>query len=137
MFKKVFFLGLTVGIMASVAAIIYNRVYHFALEADFSKLVNTGSIIGANIAVGLLAAIGYWFMKKWWKNKAENIFNFTLTILSFASILIPISATLPLDINTPELFPGLTVPMHFFPALAWFTLKPLFIKESITSVNNQ
>jgi hypothetical protein len=137
MFKKIIFLGLTVGIMASVAAIIYNRVYHFALEADFSKLVNTRNIIGANIGVGLLVAIGYWLMKKWWKNKAENIFNFTLTILSFASILIPISATLPLDINTPELFPGLTIPMHFFPALAWFTLRPLFIKESITSVNNQ
>jgi len=32
----------------------------------------------------------------------------------------------------PELFPGLVVPMLFFPALAWFTLKPLFIKPGRT-----
>jgi len=35
-----------------------------------------------------------------------------------------------LDVKTPELFPGLAVPMVFFPAMAWYTLKPLFaVKE--------
>ncbi len=40
--------------------------------------------------------------------------------------MIPISVTLPLSIQFPELFPGLAVPMIFFPALAWYTVKPLF-----------
>ena len=59
--------------------------------------------------------------------KALN--NFVFAILTFASILGPFATKLPLDVEMPELFPGLTVPMHFFPALAWFTLKPLFIKK--------
>ena len=65
-------------------------------------------------------------------NKGEIIFNLSFSILSFASIIIPIAAKLPLDVQNPELFPGLTVPMHFFPALGWYTLKPIFIKEQAT-----
>src|SRR5215212_10280747 len=52
-----------------------------------------------------------------------------IAISLFASILAPFAMKLPFDIETPELFPGLIVPMHFFPALAWFTLKPLFIRS--------
>jgi hypothetical protein len=32
-------------------------------------------------------------------------------------------------VKNPELFPGLAVPMIFFPALAWYTFKPLFVPE--------
>jgi hypothetical protein len=41
-------------------------------------------------------------------------------------VMYPISVSLPLEIKNPELFPGLAVPMIFFPALAWYTVKPLF-----------
>jgi hypothetical protein len=34
--------------------------------------------------------------------------------------------SLPLDIEYPELFPGLVVPMHFFPAYAFLTIYPFF-----------
>jgi len=44
-------------------------------------------------------------------------------------LLGPIAVRLPTNIDTPELFPGMVIPMHFFPALAWFTLKPLFIRS--------
>jgi hypothetical protein len=63
---------------------------------------------------------------KWFKSKAEIIFNFSFAILSFASVIIPISISLPLNIKNPELFPGLAVPMHFFPVLSWLTTMPLF-----------
>jgi hypothetical protein len=43
--------------------------------------------------------------------------------------MIPISISLPLDIKFPELFPGLGVPMVFFPSLAWYTINPLFQPE--------
>jgi len=129
MFKKIFFHGLVAGLLAAIAAIIYNRIYFFAFEANFSKLVNIPVLIAINLLSCLLAALIYWGLKKLFGSRAEIIFNFSLAIVSFASITIPLAAKLPLDIQTPELFPGLTVPMHFFPALAWFTLNPLFKGE--------
>lgn len=129
MFKKIFFQGLSAGILSAVACIIYNRIYFFATEADFSKVLNTTVLIGINLGACLLAAIGFWLLTNWFKKRGEIIFNFCFTILSFASIIIPISVSLPLKIKYPELFPGLSIPMHFFPALAWFTIRPLFIKN--------
>ena len=126
MFKKIFFHGICAGIFSALASIIFSKIYFFATEADFTKVINTTGLIGINMGACLLAAICFWLMTKWMKKSGEIIFNFAFTILSFASVIIPISFSLPLDIKYPELFPGLAVPMHFFPALAWFTLKPLF-----------
>jgi hypothetical protein len=130
MFKKIFLLGICAGILSSVACIIYNRIYFFATEVDFSKVINIPVIIGINLMACMLAVVGYWAFKKLLKKNADIFFNLSFTILSFASVVFPISISLPLDIKFPELFPGLTVPMHFFPALAWFTIRPLFIKET-------
>lgn len=131
--RKIFFHGISAGILSAIACMIYNRIYFFATEADFSKVLNTTTLIGINLGACLLAAIGFWLLTKWLKKGGEIIFNFLFTILSFASIVIPISISLPLNIKYPELFPGLSIPMHFFPALAWFTLKPLFIKDILNS----
>jgi hypothetical protein len=57
------------------------------------------------------------------------IFNFVFSIASFAMVIVPISISLPLDVLFPELFPGLAVPMLFFPALAWYTIVPLFSEK--------
>ena len=126
MFKKIFLHGLVASLFASIAAIIYNRIYFFATEADFSKVLNPVSIIALNALICLLAIFIYWPLLTWLKKKGEIVFNFVFSILSFACVIIPISITLPLDIQFPELFPGLAVPMVFFPAIAWFTIKPLF-----------
>jgi hypothetical protein len=133
MFKRIFFHALVAGILSAIAAFIYNRIYFFATEADFSKVLNTGSIFGLNIIICLLAAFLYWGLVKWLKKKAEVVFNFLFSILSFASIIVPVSLTLPLDIKFPELFPGLAVPMVFFPAMAWYTVKPLFTLTAQTA----
>jgi len=129
MFKRSLFLGIIAGLLAGVASVVYQRVYFSSLGADFTKVASPMSIIAASTIGCILASIGYWLLTKWLKNTGEVIFNFVFVILSFASILAIFAAKLPLDLETPELFPGLTVPMHFFPALAWFTLKPLFIKN--------
>lgn len=131
MFKRIFFLGILAGILAAVAGIIYNRIYFFATETDFSKILNTASIIGFNLIICLTASFLYWMLVYWLKRKGEIVFNFLFAILSFAMVIIPISISLPLEIKNPELFPGLAVPMVFFPALAWHTLKPLFIKDQV------
>ena len=83
-------------------------------------------MIAASMLACLLAAVGYWALVKWLPKQGEIIFNFSFSILSFASLIIPVTFKLPLDVQAPELFPGLAVPMHFFPALAWYTIKPFF-----------
>lgn len=129
MTRKIFFYGLTAGILSAIASVVYKRIHFFATYADFSKVLNNVNLVAINLLACMLIATSYWAMRKWLKSKAEIPFNFSLIILSFASIMIPISAKLPLDIPYPELFLGLAVPMHFFPALAWYTLRPVFIKE--------
>ncbi len=78
----------------------------------------------------MIAGVINWALIKKLPRRGEIIFNFLFTIASFASVTWSFAKTLPVDIQMPELFPGLTVPMHFFPALAWFTVRPLFLKET-------
>jgi hypothetical protein len=129
MFKKNFYHGITSGIMAAIAAIIYSRIHYFATQADFAAVVNPGTMISLNIVVCLLISIAYYLFTNVAGKKKILVFNLLISILSFAAVIIPISVSLPLSVRNPELFPGLAVPMVFFPALAWFTFKPLFIKE--------
>jgi hypothetical protein len=126
MFKKNYIHGIIAGILASIAGIIYSHVYFFSNEADFSSIVNVCSIIGLNMAACIVIAFLNAALLKWVKKFAELVFNLALSILSFALIVIPLSITLPLNVQFPELFPGLVIPMLFFPAIAWFTLNPVF-----------
>lgn len=128
MIKRLLLLGLISGILAAIVALIYQKVYTSSLGADFSATVKTVNIFVSCIAGSLLAALGYWLLTKWLKQTGEIVFNFVFVILTFATILGPFAVKLPLEVEAPELFPGLTVPMHFFPALAWFTLRPLFLR---------
>ena len=130
MFKRIFIHGLIATALTTIAAIIYNRIYFFATEADFSKVINYGSIIGLSLGICMIATFVNYGLIKWLRKKGEIVFNFLFSIISFACVMIPISISLPLDVKTPELFPGLSVPMVFFPAVAWYTLKPLFAAKS-------
>jgi apolipoprotein N-acyltransferase len=126
MFKRIFIHGLAAGALTAIAAFIYNRIYFFATEADFSRIVNIGSILGFSFLICMLATFLYYGFVKWLGKKGEIVFSFLFSIVSFGCVMIPISVSLPLAIKNPELFPGLAVPMAFFPCVAWFTLKPLF-----------
>lgn len=126
MFKKLFFHGIVAGVLAAIAGIIYNRIYFFATETDFSAILHPVTIFCLAIAVSLIASLLYWALAGWLKSKAEIVFNLSFSIISFALIIVPISISLPLNIKNPELFPGLAIPMVFFPAMAWYTVNPLF-----------
>jgi ABC-type branched-subunit amino acid transport system permease subunit len=128
MLKKSLALGIVSGLLAGIAGVIYARVYYKINEADFSQVASTVKIISASLFGGVLAALGYTLLDKALKTRGEIVFNLVFTLISFISLLAPIAAKLPRNIDTPELFPGMVIPMHFFPALAWFTLKPLFIR---------
>jgi len=129
MLKKSLVLGLVAGLLAGLASFIYQKVYTGALEADFSKVFTPVAVFASCLAGCLLASVGYWLLDKWMKGKADLVFNLLFAILSFVTILGPFAAKLPVSIESPELFPGLTVPMHFLPVVGWLTLKPAFIKK--------
>jgi hypothetical protein len=129
MFKKALLLGIVSGLLAGIAGVIYARIYYSANEADFSKVASKVSIMASSLFGGVLAAIGYTILDKLLKAKGEIVFNFLFTLLSFASLLLPIGHRFSPPIDTPELFPGMVIPMHFFPALGWYTLKPLFVRK--------
>jgi ABC-type branched-subunit amino acid transport system permease subunit len=129
MFKKSLALGIVAGLLAGIAGVIYAHLYYTINEADFSKVASTINILAASIFGGVLAAIGYTLLDRWLSTRGEIVFNLVFTLISFISLLAPIAVRLPRNIDTPELFPGMVIPMHFFPALAWFTLKPLFIRS--------
>lgn len=132
MFKRALLLGIVSGLLAGIAGLVYARVYYTANEADFSKVASAVKILSSSLFGGILAAIGYTILVKALKIRGEIVFNLLFTIVSFASLLLPIAYKLPLTIETPELFPGMVIPMHFFPALGWYTLKPIFIKGNET-----
>jgi len=131
MFKKALILGIISGLLAGLAGLIYAHLYYSINEADFSKVASSVRIVAGSVAGGVLAAIGFTALDKWLKDKGEIVFNLLFTIVSFASLLTPIAYRLPRELETPELFPGMVIPMHFFPALAWYTLKPLFIRQRV------
>ncbi len=130
MLKRLLLLGSVSGILAGIASLIYQYVYKKSLGADFAGIVTVPGILISCLVGCLLAALGYFMLNKWLKGKTEIVFNLLFTIISFASIVGPIATKLPLDVEMPELFPGLTIPMHFFPVLAWLTLKPIFIRAN-------
>jgi hypothetical protein len=126
MFKKIFLHAVFASILAAAAGIIYERVYYFSTEVDFSAVLNMTRIIALSVLVSMIAAFLNYFLIRLLKKRGAIVFNFLFSIVSFAAVLIPISFSLPLDVKSPELFPGLAVPMVFFPVVAWFTVEPLF-----------
>ena len=129
MTKTIFIQSLVAGILAAIAANIYNQIYFFATQIDYSNIINTGSLIGLNLMVSLVAGILYWLLTTFFRKKGAIIFNFVYSVGSFACLIIPLAITLPLSTPYPELFPGLTIPMVFFPVIAWMTIDPLFRKN--------
>ena len=130
MTKGIFIQSLIAGILAAMAANIYNQIYFFATQIDYSNIINVGSLSGLNLMVSLLAGLLYGLLIRLFKAKGAIIFNFVYSVGSFACIIIPLDISLPLSTPYPELFPGLTVPMVFFPVIAWLTIDPLFKKSS-------
>jgi hypothetical protein len=129
--KKTFIQGIVAGLLSALASIIYFKIYQTALDTSFNKIINVGSIISASLFGCILMTVGNFILLKYKKEYLTGILNLLILALSFASIISPISMSLPLDIETPELFPGLVIPMHFFPALAYFALEPFFRKKNL------
>lgn len=112
--------------MAGLAAVIYNIAYQQALVVDFSAVMNTPAIVGSSIFGAVLAGLGYHFFSKWVRSNTDLWFNAIFLVLTFATFAGSFAANLPEGMESPELFPGLSIPMHLFPMLFWLAIKPLF-----------
>ncbi len=121
--------GLIAGGVSAVAGIGYSTLYQSLLFLDFSTVLSYTSITTGSMLSCLIMAISYWSLDKLNKAKFRGIVNFVIVLFSFFTILIPLSTSLPLDIEFPELFPGLAIPIHFFPALIFFGLTPFYNKS--------
>ena len=130
MTKKLFLLGGVSGLLAGILSLTYSKVYSHYLGVDFSTVATPVRMIVASVVGGLLAALGYMLLHRLLGRKTEAVFNLLFTTLSIASILGPIATKLPLELQSPELFPWLVMPMHLFPVLGWMTLRPLFFTEA-------
>ncbi|MFK7932576.1 MAG: hypothetical protein AB8G22_03645 [Saprospiraceae bacterium] len=124
--KKLLIHGVIAGLLSGIAGIIYLNIYINAFGVDYSQIINMGAIMGSSLIGCLLMTLGYAALAKFDKQNLNGWLNILIAVLSFASIIGPIGMSLPLNIEFPELFPGLVVPMHFFPALAFFTIYPFF-----------
>lgn len=127
--KKHLIHGSVAGILAALASVIFLTIYKTLYFVDFSAVINEGSIIISSLIGCLIIAMGYFILEKMNKVRWFGVMNILIMVLSFLSIVPVMSMTLPLDVEFPELFPGMVVPMHFFPALAFFGLTPFFKKN--------
>lgn len=127
--KKILILGVSSGILSGIAGIIYLKIYEEAFGTDYHNIINQGSIMGACVIGCMLIALANAALSKIKKDHYVGWLNITVTILSFGSIVFPLGMSLPLNIEYPELFPGLAIPMHFFPSLAFLTIYPFSIKK--------
>jgi uncharacterized membrane protein len=135
MFTKSLLVGVTAGILSGVAGIIFTIVYKEVMFVDFAPVVSNINIIGATLFGCILASIGYWLLTKMSSKFGEIIFNMLFVILTFASILGPIMFKFPPELDVKGIdeilmyFQPFAITLHFFPALIWFAVKPLFIRK--------
>lgn len=122
--KKTIIHGLITGGIASLATIIYDKAYSFLMAVNFSKIVPIAALISVNFLAALMASLLHLLFSKI-SRRPDLWFNLSFSLLTFASFLIPFVTKLPLDVEAPELFIGLVIPMHLFPLLFWLVTKPM------------
>ena len=82
MFKKLLLLGLVSGVLAAIAALIYQKIYTNSLGADFSNIAKPVNIMITCTLANLLASVGYGLLTKWLPKPGEIIFNSNISIRS-------------------------------------------------------
>jgi hypothetical protein len=138
MFKKYFFLGLTTGVVSSAGSIAYSSFYNQNLF-DFSLVVGPVMILATCMFVSVAASVVSWLFDKVLKSWGEFFFNSIFAVVSMASVLLPMNFEIPPVLleklqaanfeGVEMFFPIFAIPMHFFPVLSWFALKPLFFRK--------
>ena len=138
MFKNIFFAGLTASIFGTIISFAYINVFKYSqLEADFTEKASFAFLISLNMMIGMITCFVYYALVKMLKK--ERIAAFIVGFL-LSGIAIILSLKFMFTVDTELVFKNenanafkdyyyfILAPVAFFPALSWFTFKPLFIK---------
>jgi hypothetical protein len=132
MFKKIFFAGCASFVLAMLAGLTYSSVY-FSMLVDFSEMVNFQTILTyyAMLSAGFIL-VNYG-ANRLVKNvrTGDFLFNLVLSGVSFAAVFMVLKMEDPIFKNEDaqlmiDYYKGFFMPLLFFPALSWMTMKPLF-----------
>lgn len=124
--KKILALGLISTFVSSISCLVYAKIYTEAFYVHFEKIISATNIVSASALGCFLMSIGYMFSLQWKGEQSLKWLNIIYGVLSFASIIGVFQFSLPLDIESPEMFAGMAIPMHFFPILSILTVYPFF-----------
>jgi hypothetical protein len=127
MFRNALFLGITTSVLSSIGAITYAANYNSQIH-DYSGFLSYVSIASACVFVSIFACIMFWAATMLMKNTGEIIFNIVFAFGTMSSIYFPLNSTIEND--SFGYFMVYAIPLHFFPVLSWFVLRPVFIKGS-------
>jgi hypothetical protein len=135
--KRLFLQGILAGLISALLGTTYFALYQSILNTRFDSIVNIGSIAGASFLGCLLISIPYALLLRSQKYEWVGWLNSIIMTISFISILGPLNMTFPTEITNRQLFPGLVVPTHLFPALTFFSLSPFFLNKAKVKATNE
>lgn len=124
-------LAILSGLLSGLAAYLYSMVFQEALLVDYSAVVPTAAMFISSLIGTVLATAGFAGLMRITPKFGEIIFGFLFALISFMSIAGVFAAQLPDndDESFYYLIYGYAIPMHFFPYVAWYTLKPIFLRK--------
>jgi hypothetical protein len=137
LFQRSLLLGVSAGLLSTLACIVYSYfIWTDWLYTDFSPLVSWWGLLGACMFGCVLAGIGHWAAVRVLPKYGEFVFNMLFALFSFASLIGPIGYTWPTDVSDDimlltDSFAYYAMPMHLFPVVVWFGLRPLFFKTVV------
>lgn len=138
MFKRLFFLGLSSAALATIVGVVYTVGYRPI--ADFMDGRSVGmfslDLFVRSLTLTMGASIVYFGLRQVVKAAgiAEFIHHLLISIVCLVLVLFVISMQDPefKTLNAQEnswAYKGYVMPLIFFPALSWITLKSLFVKQ--------
>jgi len=124
--KKALIYGIVAGLLAAFANIIFNYIYTELTLVDFSVVINIKTILAASMITCLFGAFAIVFFEGIWPKGGLIAINIIVVIVAFASLYMPLTVQLPLDGQSPALFYGLALPMHFITPLILLGVHAIF-----------
>lgn len=134
--KKRILLAVSSGLLAGMVSLTWSAIFQSdkLTGENYGSVVSVEAIIISCLAGTILATLGHWLMIKILPNKiAEVLFGFLFsasTIVSLLGVFVFQFGDKCQECDQIA-FWGYVMPMHFFPFLAWYTLKPLFESSQI------
>lgn len=115
-------LALTSALCASLIGTLYTYFY-YQLLFDFSTVLPIWKVAFGLISFTLILFYVHLLFIKVIKQKPTFWFGLTSSIVTFVSILYPITERVYVDAS--EFYPGFVIPLHFLPVLMFFTFHQL------------